>query len=107
MEWFIKNTIAKPADKEDPRLDLVGRANLKGLPDATVITDDIDPLMSEGKALAEKLKAAGSHVMYQNYDGVTHEFFGMNAVVKEAEAAQTLAAKDLKAAFTQKAHAKP
>ena len=41
---------------------------------ATVITAEIDPLMSEGKTLADKLKAAGSKVTYQHYEGATHEF---------------------------------
>ena len=66
-----------------------------------MITDSIDPLMSEGGMLAEKLKAAGVATTYKNYEGVTHEFFGMGAVVPEAEAAEDLAAHDLKAAFAQ------
>ena len=34
-----------------------------------------------------------------NYDGVTHEFFGMGKVVAKAKQAEDLAVKDLKAAF--------
>jgi len=33
---------------------------------------------------------------YQNYDGVTHEFFGMASIVPEAKQAQTLATLQLK-----------
>ena len=101
MEWFVTNTIAKPEDKQDPRLDLVGKADLKGLPDATVITAEIDPLTSEGKVLADKLKAGGSDVTYKHFDGVTHEFFGMDAVVADAAKAQDLAAKELREAFAE------
>lgn len=103
MEWFVKNTVKSEQDLQSPMLDLVGKANLKDLPPATVITAEIDPLMSEGKTLADKLKAAGSAVKYQNYEGATHEFFGMDAVVKDADRAQDLAAKDLKEAFSAKA----
>lgn len=99
MKWFVEKTISKPADKQDPRLDVVGKANLKNLPDATVITAEIDPLRSEGKTLAEKLEAAGSNVTYKNYDGVTHEFFGMAAVVDDAKSAQKLAADELQDAL--------
>ncbi len=99
IEWFVKNTIAKPDDVQDPRLNVVGRANLKGLPPATIIGAEIDPLLSEGKTLADKLKQAGVKTNYEEYPGVTHEFFGMNDVVAAAETAQNFAAKDLLDAF--------
>ncbi|RYD20728.1 MAG: lipase, partial [Spirochaetia bacterium] len=69
------------------------------LPPATVITAEIDPLMSEGKTLSEKLAAAGVKASYQNNEGVTHEFFGMDAVLDDAKRAQDFAAKDLREAF--------
>lgn len=99
MEWFVKNTIANPSDVNDPRLDLTGKANLAGLPPATVIGAEIDPLASEGKMLADKLRAAGVKTTYREYKGVTHEFFGMNAVVSDAENAQKLGAKELRTAL--------
>jgi acetyl esterase len=103
MEWFVQNTISKPEDKQDSRLDLVGKAPLKGLPPATIIAAEIDPLMSEGKVLADKLKQAGVETTYHSYSGVTHEFFGMDAVVADAKKAQDVAAKDLHDAFAVKA----
>ncbi len=101
MEWFYANLTNGPADMQDPRLDIVGKADLKGLPPATVITDEIDPLRSEGQALAEKLRAAGVSVNAQDYAGVTHEFFGMGLVVGKAKQAEDIAVKDLKAAFAK------
>ena len=95
MGWFIKNYTNKPEEAADPRINLVA-ANLKGLEPATVITAEIDPLQSEGKALAGKLKDAGVKVEYKNYKGVTHEFFGMAAVVEEAKDAQKFASGELK-----------
>ena len=100
IEWFVQNTISKPEDLQDPRLDLVGRANLAGLPPATVITAGIDPLASDGLRLTEKLRAAGVKTTYQPYEGVTHEFFGMNAVVADAASAQDVAARELRAALS-------
>lgn len=101
MQWFIDKVLADPGQKQDPRLDVVGQASLKGLPPATVITAEIDPLRSEGRALADKLRRAGSDVTYRNYEGVTHEFFGMASVVADAARAQDLAARELRQAFTQ------
>ncbi|MDB5642970.1 MAG: hypothetical protein JWN07_2287 [Hyphomicrobiales bacterium] len=103
MEWFIDKVLGKPEDKMDPRIDLVGKADLKGLPPTLVITAEIDPLMSEGKLLADKLKSAGVTTTYDNVDGVSHEFFGMAGVVKDADRAQDMAVKTLTAAFGKSA----
>ena len=83
MSWFFTQYLRTPADAQDTRLNLVA-ANLKGLPPTTIITAQIDPLRSDGDALAEKLRAAGVTVESRNFDGVAHEFFGQGAVVETA-----------------------
>ena len=100
MAWFAKNYFRTPADGQDPRISLV-KANLKGLPPTTIIGAEIDPLASDGRMLADQLEAAGVTVKYQLYPGVTHEFFGMSAVLPEAREAQALAAEQLKAGLAQ------
>ena len=100
MKWFFDNA-ATPADAKDPRIAPM-HANLAGLPPTTVITAQIDPLRSEGAAFAKKLEAAGVKVNYRNFTGVTHEFFGMGAVVPEAKQALDGVAADLKIAFGSK-----
>ena len=97
MTWFVKQALTEK-DMQNPMINLVA-AKLGGLPPTTIITAQIDPLRSEGSMLAEKLKAAGVTTVYRNYDGVTHEFFGMDAVLKEAATAQDFAAENLKQAF--------
>ena len=103
MAWFVKHTTRGPQDLQDPRLDLVGKADLKGLPPTTIVTAEIDPLRSEGQALAKKLEQAGVKVNARDYTGVTHEFFGMGSVVGKAKAAETAVANDMKTAFDAKA----
>lgn len=98
MLWFVKNYLNNMGEAKDPRINLVA-ANLKGLPATTIITAEYDPLMSDGEMLAEKLKAAGVSVDSKNYTGVTHEFYGMGAVVPEAKDAEKYAADQLKKAF--------
>jgi len=99
MAWFFGHYLNQPADGADPRISLLKSANLKGLPGATVITAQIDPLRSESKMYADRLEEAGVKVMYRNYDGVTHEFFGMSAVVDKAKDAMQFAGTNLKQAL--------
>ncbi len=98
MEWFVKNAFTSPDEAADPRISLV-KANLTGLPPTLIIAAEIDPLLSEGKLLSEKLTAANVKTTYEFYGGVTHEFFGMATVVPQAKEAQELASKKLKSAF--------
>ena len=98
MEWFVKNEFTSMSQTADKRISLVN-ANLAGMPPTLIIGAEIDPLQSEGKLLRDKLKAAGVTTDYELYNGVTHEFFGMAAVVPQAKEAQALAARKLKSAF--------
>ena len=102
MEWFISNVFTSKDQTSDPRINLVGRTDLAGLPPATVVTAQIDPLRSEGQAYAEKLKDAGVKVNLIDVDGVTHEFFGMAKVVDKAKTAVDAANDDLSKAFGSK-----
>ena len=96
MGWFFKHY---KGDPKNPYALPMKAASLKGLPPATIIAAEIDPLLSEGKAYADKLKKDGVAVSYKEYTGVTHEFFGMGAVVPKAKEAEQFAADSLKKAF--------
>jgi len=98
MAWFFKKYLNKPAEAKDPLMNLVAD-DLTGLPPTIIITDEIDPLQSEGLKLVDKLKADRVNVNSKNYDGVTHEFFGLGAVVPQAKDAERYAAGLLKKAF--------
>ena len=96
MQWFFKYYVPQPSDLNDPRIALV-TANLHNMPPTTIIAAQIDPLQS--KMLADQLQASGVSVTYKLFEGVTHEFFGMAAVVPEAKLANGLAAAELRKAF--------
>ena len=102
MTWFFDQYLASKKMRSDARISLVN-ANLKGLPPTTIINAGIDPLLSDGEMLRDKLKEAAVEVDFKKYDGVTHEFFGMAAVVPEAKEAQAFAAGKLKTAFESSA----
>lgn len=96
--WFVDKVFAQPADKADPRVDLVN-ADLSGLPPVTIINAQIDPLRSDGELLEDALERAGVEVEREVYKGTTHEFFGAAAVVDDARQAQRYAGTRLKDAF--------
>jgi acetyl esterase/lipase len=102
MEWFVSHVFASKDQTADPRINLVGRKDLDGLPPATIVTAEIDPLRSEGQMYAEKLKAAGVKVDLIDVKGVTHEFFGMAKVIDKAKTAVDAANADLLNALAAK-----
>ena len=99
MRWFFQHYLNWHTDGESRLISLVNDGNLQDSPSATVITAQIDPLRSEGEAYAGRLRNAGVAVDYRNYDGVTHEFFGMAAVLDKAGDAQQFAGQCLRQAF--------
>jgi acetyl esterase len=98
IEWFVKQYLNGPEELQDPRINLVD-ADLRGLPSATLVMAEIDPLCSEGEILADRLESQGGDVRSKTFAGVTHEFFGMGLVVKDAAAAELFVAHELKRAF--------
>lgn len=89
MKWFFDFYLNNPADGNDPRISILRSNDLSGLPPATIINAEIDPLRDEGEAYGEKLKAVGVEVTHKLYPGVAHAFFGMGAVIAEAEQAES------------------
>jgi len=103
MEWFFQQILEKPEDAKDSKLSLVLAGDkLNGMPPTTIITAQIDPLRSDGEALAAELQKHGVPVTLKNYEGVTHEFFGLGSLVDKSKEAQAFAGEQLKAAFAAK-----
>ncbi|RYZ40795.1 MAG: alpha/beta hydrolase [Myxococcaceae bacterium] len=103
IAWFWGNYLGKDwAQTKDPNaLPLKATtAQLRGLAPAMVVTAGLDPLKDEGQEYAKNLKAAGVKVDVKNYDGVTHEFFGMAPVLDIAKKAQADAGMALQKAFS-------
>lgn len=98
MQWFFRHYLRSPADARNPRIALT-RANLRGLPPTTIINAQIDPLRSDGEQLAAALRAAGVRTDARTWNGVTHEFFGMGAVVGKAKEAVQFGAAGLRRGF--------
>ncbi len=99
MAWFFEKYLNNPRDGNSSWINLVKVRDLRRLPPATIITAAIDPLRWEGRRYAERLRDAGVPVVYRNFEGVTHEFFGMYAIVDQAKEAVRLVAGDVDLSF--------
>ena len=90
MPWFFEKTVESEEQLANPRITLLD-ANLAALPPITIINATIDPLLDDGTMLADAIREAGGEVEQRTFEGVTHEFFGMSAVVEKAGEAQDYA----------------
>ena len=105
VEWALRQYLSTPDDKNDPRIDIVGKADVSNLPPTTIVTAEDDPLRSDGERLGGKLRIATVPVSMRDYPGMTHDFFGMGAAVEKASQAQRFVGEQLKAAFAPKTNA--
>lgn len=99
MRFFWDAYAPDPAARADPLLSPLRapQEDLRGLPEALVITADHDVLRDEGEAYARRLEAAGVPVTATRYPGTIHAFVVLNAVASDpsprkaiAEAADSL-----------------
>jgi acetyl esterase len=98
IAWFFDQYIAH-AQRRDWRFAPLEADDVDGVAPACVVLAECDPLVDEGIAYADKLRAAGVSVELDLVRGVTHDFIKMGRVLPEAGASQALIGAALKAAF--------
>ena len=98
MQWFWAHYVGDHGDPH-PHAAVLRHDNLEGLPPATVLVAQYDPLRDEGLAYAEALKAAGVPVETELAPGMIHGFFSMFEAVPDAMPYIERAGARLKAAF--------
>jgi acetyl esterase len=99
MDWFREQYLPDGADGTDPYISPLLAADLSGLPPATVMTAEFDPLRDEGEAYGARLQDAGVAADIRRYDGVFHGFFSMSPLLPIAETANKDAAAALRQAL--------
>lgn len=98
IAWFFDHYIPR-AFREDWRFAPLLADDVDGVAPACVILAECDPLVDEGLAYADKLRAAGVPVELELVRGVTHDFIKLGRALPEAGEAQAAAAAALKKAF--------
>jgi acetyl esterase len=100
IEWFFDQYIDR-TQREDWRFAPLNALDVEGIAPAWFGLAECDPLVDEGLAYADKLRAAGVAVDLEIYRGVTHEFIKMGRAIPEARQAHADAARALSRALNQ------
>jgi acetyl esterase len=103
MDWFVGHYLNEKSEETDPRGSPMHVKDLAGLPPALVTTAGFDPLRDEGRAYADRMRAAGVPVEYRCYDGLVHGFFSMAGVLDASRRALDDAVAALRTAFATSA----
>ncbi len=103
MRWFWDHYADEP-QRTDPKASPL-RGSLAGLPPATIVTADFDPLRDEGRAYAEALTAAGVPVRHIRARGHTHTSVTMVDVVISGAPVREEMAAELRAMLRAPVHA--
>lgn len=85
MEKYISLYIPQKEDRKNDYASPLLATNLKDLPDALIVTAEIDPLRDDGEAYGNKLKEAGIHADTIRFNGVTHGFITMDKITDKAD----------------------
>lgn len=98
IEWFF-DLYLRREERTDWRFAPLDSAEVDGVAPAFVLLAECDPVVDEGLAYADRLRAAGVAVDLELVRGVTHDFIKMGRALKEAGAAQQAAADALRKAW--------
>ena len=99
VRWYWGLYLASEEDGDNPLVSPLREKDLTGLPPATLISAEYDPLRDEGEQYAARLAEAGVPVEVTRYDGMPHAFFTMTGYVDAAVQAVEQAAGRLRQAF--------
>ncbi|HEY3821482.1 MAG TPA: alpha/beta hydrolase [Polyangiaceae bacterium] len=100
-DWYLGLYLRSPGDATKPLASPLFVDDLSRLPPALVITAGFDPLRDEGKAYAEKMRAADVPVEQVCLDGQMHGFLVLGSAVRDASRTVDLVAARLRSALAK------
>lgn len=98
IAWFFDHYI-DPSLRHDWRFAPLEAPDLDGVAPALVVLAECDPLVDEGLAYADRLRAAGVRTDLELYRGLTHDFIKLGRAIPQAIEAQQRIADALREAF--------
>ena len=99
INYFRRNYLPEEKQWADWRASPLLAKSHANLPPALVVTAGYDPLVDEGRAYAQKLRAAGVEVEYREYADMVHGFVLFGGVLDTANVAVSECAAALRRAF--------
>ncbi|HEX5313491.1 MAG TPA: alpha/beta hydrolase [Gammaproteobacteria bacterium] len=86
MMWFWDQYTTDPKERAQTTASPLRATDeqLRGLPEALVITAEADVLRDHGEAYASKLRQAGVRVTAARFEGIIHDFMMINAMANTA-----------------------
>ncbi|MFQ3319957.1 MAG: acetyl esterase [Natronomonas sp.] len=87
IEWYLEQYLDSQAAVGNAYAFPLQARSLEGLPPATVITAGFDPLVDEGTAYADRLRAEGVAVEHRNYEAQIHGFLSLYEHIDEGREA--------------------
>jgi acetyl esterase len=101
VAWYWGMYLRSPQDGANPLASPLRAGDLAGLPAATVLTAEYDPLRDEAEQYARRLSSSGVPTELIRYDGMTHGFFTALGTLDLAREAVATAADRLGRAFAR------
>jgi acetyl esterase len=85
--WYMEQYLRGEGDKADLRASPLRAPSLAGQPPTMIVTAGFDPLLDEGRAYGDRLRAAGVDVVYREYPGQIHAFVSLTKAIPQGLAA--------------------
>jgi acetyl esterase len=101
MQWFWHHYLLTPEQGALPYASPIRSESLQGLPSATVITAEYDPLLDEGKNYCDKLAAHGVETTYRLYPGMIHGFVSFINMLEQADESIDFIAGQLRQSYSK------
>ncbi|MBS0512265.1 MAG: alpha/beta hydrolase [Proteobacteria bacterium] len=94
LDWFFGHYLPC-GSTEDWRASPMRAASLAGLPPMLLMSAEFDPLVDDCAAFAERVRAEGGDVVYEEVAGVIHGYFTLGKCFPEARRSVARAARAL------------